>query len=272
MSRYYCPKAAASQILGCSKRIEAFRQFPQSPPARQRSSLFPSRLVIAQQRQLRLGVHVGKPEGFLLVVADRREGEIPAAKVVSLRPIQITVDVDSAKPNLPIDTDVAYCLYAGLTTDTGSFRWASPRALRLAARLVELGVDNAAISRELLDSHPFAWLPMLSRVLGTATLLPEAAAGRGLVYVVVSHDDWLTNRSEEVESVVDIVRTTQQAEVAAVFKEIERQHWSVSMRAKSFDLSPVASGFGGGGHRLAAGYSTSGPIDDVVAELRHALG
>lgn len=172
----------------------------------------------------------------------------------------------------PIDRDVAYCLYAGLTIDTGSFRWATPRALRLAARLVELGVDNAAISRELLDTHPFAWLPLLSRVLSTAQLLPEAAAGAGLVYVVVSHGDWLDNRSEEVESIVDIVRTTHEAEVAAVFKEIEPQHWSVSMRAKDYDLAQTAMGFGGGGHRLAAGYSAVGPIDDVVAELAAALG
>jgi bifunctional oligoribonuclease and PAP phosphatase NrnA len=172
----------------------------------------------------------------------------------------------------PIDTRVAHCLYAGLTTDTGSFRWATPRALRLAARLVELGVDNAAVSRELLDSHPFAWLPMLSRVLSTARLVPEAVDGRGLVYAVVGHPDWLNARSEEVESIVDIVRTTQQAEVAAVFKEIEPLHWSVSMRSKSFDLSTVAGRFGGGGHQLAAGYSAAGPIDDVVAALHRALG
>lgn len=171
----------------------------------------------------------------------------------------------------PIDTDVACCLYAGLTTDTGSFRWATPRALRLAARLVELGVDNAAISRQLLDSHPYAWLPMLARVLASARLVAEAAGGRGLVYAVVEHHDWLSARSEEVESIVDIVRTTQEAEVAAVFKEIEPQHWSVSMRAKSFDLAKVAAGFGGGGHQLAAGYSAAGPIDDVIAALRRAL-
>ena len=172
----------------------------------------------------------------------------------------------------PIDVGVAHCLYAGLTTDTGSFRWASARAHRLAARLVELGVDNASISRTLLDTHPFAWLPMLSRVLASAQLVPDAAGGRGLVYAVVCHREWINARPEEVESIVDIVRTTQQAEVAAVFKEIEPQHWSVSMRAKSFDLSNVAAGFGGGGHRLAAGYSAAGPVDEVVAELRQALG
>nr|WP_181447495.1 bifunctional oligoribonuclease/PAP phosphatase NrnA [Mycolicibacterium vulneris] len=172
----------------------------------------------------------------------------------------------------PIESDVAHCIYAGLTTDTGSFRWASARALRLAARLVDGGVDNAAISRTLLDSHPFGWLPLLSRVLASARLLPDAAGGRGLVYAVVDNLDWTSSRPEEVESIVDIVRTTQQAEVAAVFKEIAPQQWSVSMRAKAaVDLASVASGFGGGGHRLAAGYSTTGTIDDVVASLRTAL-
>ena len=174
--------------------------------------------------------------------------------------------------NQPIDDSVAHCLYAGLTTDTGSFRWATPRAHRLAARLVELGVDNAGISRVLLDTHPFAWLPMLSRVLSSAQFVPDALVGRGLVYVVVDHQEWSAARPEEVESIVDIVRTTAQAEVAAVFKEIEPGHWSVSMRAKSFDLTQVATAFGGGGHRQAAGYSTTGPTGNVVAELLTALG
>jgi phosphoesterase RecJ-like protein len=173
----------------------------------------------------------------------------------------------------PIDADVAYCLYAGLTTDTGSFRWASARAYRLAARLVEIGIDNASITRTLMDTHPFTWLTMLSRVLGSAQLLPDAADGRGLVYAVVGNQEWISARPEEVESIVDIVRTTQQAEVAAVFKEIAPQQWSVSMRAKAaVDLSAVASTFGGGGHKLAAGYSTMGSVDEVVATLRAALG
>lgn len=172
----------------------------------------------------------------------------------------------------PIDLGVAHCLYAGLTTDTGSFRWASARAHRLAARLVEIGVDNAAVSRSLMDTHPFAWLPMLSRVLGSARLEADAAGGRGLVYAVVDHREWAAARSEEIESIVDIVRTTQQAEVAAVFKEIAPGRWSISMRSKSLDVSTVASAFGGGGHRLAAGYSATGTADDLVAALRTALG
>jgi len=173
----------------------------------------------------------------------------------------------------PIDTDVAHCLYAGLATDTGSFRWATARAYRLAARLVDVGVDNAAVTRAVMDTHPFGWLTMLSRVLASAQLLPEAAGGRGLVYAVVDHAEWTATRPEEVESIVDIVRTTEQAEVAAVFKEVEPGCWAVSMRAKSaVDLSAVAVSFGGGGHRLAAGYTHTGGVRDVVAALVAALG
>jgi phosphoesterase RecJ-like protein len=172
----------------------------------------------------------------------------------------------------PIDEDVAHCLYAGLVTDTGSFRWASARAYRLAARLVGVGVDNATITRSVMDTHPFGWLTMLSRVLADAQLLPDAAHGRGLVYAVVDHAECSAARPEEVESIVDIVRTTEQAEVAAVFKEVEPGCWAVSMRAKSaVDLSAVAVSFGGGGHRLAAGYSVTGGADDVVAALVTAL-
>ena len=171
-----------------------------------------------------------------------------------------------------IDVDVARCLYAGLSIDTGSFRWASAPALRLAARLVEAGVDNAEMSRLLHDTHRFGWLPLLSRVLATAVLLPEAAAGAGLVYVVVGHADWASHRSEEVESIIDLVRTVGEAEVAAVLKEVRPHQWSVSLRAKTIDLASVATRFGGGGHALAAGYSAAGPVDEVVADLAAALG
>ncbi len=151
-----------------------------------------------------------------------------------------------------IDTDVGQCIYAGLTTDTGSFRWASARAFRLAGRLVEIGVDSTAISRILMDTHPFAWLPMLSRVLGSAQLVPDAAGGRGLVYAVVGNQEWISSRPEEVESIVDIVRTTAQAEVAAVFKETDPQQWSVSMRAKA-DVDLSSGGVGVRRRRPPAG-------------------
>ncbi|MGU3433453.1 DHH family phosphoesterase [Actinomycetes bacterium M1A6_2h] len=174
--------------------------------------------------------------------------------------------------HVDIDADIAHCLFAGLVTDTGSFRWVRPGSHALAERLLATGIDGAAIARRLLDTHPFGWLPMLGSVLGSARLMQHAAGGQGLVYAVIRTEDSRGLRSEEIESVVDIVRTTAEAEVAAVFKQAPIG-WSVSLRAKStVDVSIVATALGGGGHRLSAGYTASGDIDTVIAELVAALG
>ncbi|MTE13401.1 DHH family phosphoesterase [Nocardia aurantiaca] len=181
----------------------------------------------------------------------------------------------------PIDRDIAHCLYAGLVTDTGSFKWPRAGSHTLAERLLATGIDGAAITRTLMDTHPFAWLPMLSRVLASAQLIPDAAAGAGLVYVVVRRQDIESVRSEEVESVIDIVRTTAEAQVAAVFKEArtDPDHWTVSLRSHAdtdgspgLDVARIAIALGGGGHRYAAGYSTTGTAPELLADLLRELG
>lgn len=174
-----------------------------------------------------------------------------------------------------IDPDIAHCLYAGLVTDTGSFRWVRPGTHLLADRLLATGIDGAQIARSLLDTHPFGWLPMLAKVLDSAQLVPEAARGAGLVYAVVRRDHVAGLRSEEIESVIDIVRTTTEAEVAAVFKETAADapdQWTVSLRSKDLvDVSIVATSLGGGGHAYAAGYTTNGVVEDLVESLVAAL-
>ncbi|WP_068274293.1 DHH family phosphoesterase [Aldersonia kunmingensis] len=176
---------------------------------------------------------------------------------------------------IPIDRDIAHCLFAGLVTDTGSFRWVQPGSHAFADRLLATGIDGKEITRVLLDTHPFGWLPMLSRVLGTATLVPEAHGGDGLVYAIVRTEYAAGLRSEEVESVIDIVRTTSEASIAAVFKQVAARpgEWSVSLRSRdNVDIGAIATGRGGGGHRFAAGYTAHGSAEAVVAELRAALG
>jgi len=172
----------------------------------------------------------------------------------------------------PIDADIARCLYAGLVTDTSSFRRASPQTHRSAARLIAAGVDPDELGRELLDSHPFAWLPMLARVLARAVLEADAAGGHGLVHTSVTLDDQRDVRFEEVESVVDILRTTVEAEVALVLKEKAPGEWTGSLRAKSaVDVRAAAVGLGGGGHRLAAGFSAAGTAAEITERVRAML-
>ncbi len=86
---------------------------------------------------------------------------------------------------------------------------------------------------------------MLGAVLSSAVLVPDAADGRGLVHAVIRCTDSAGLGSEEVESVIDIVRTTAEAEVAAVFKESTPGSWSVSLRSKdTVDVSAVAEPLG----------------------------
>jgi bifunctional oligoribonuclease and PAP phosphatase NrnA len=173
---------------------------------------------------------------------------------------------------VPLDEPIARCLYAGLVTDTSCFRRADSGTHAIAARLLAAGVDPEATTRELLDTHPFGWLAMLSTVLGRAQLEPASAQDLGLVHTTVRLADTAGLRSEEVESVVDLVRTTSEAEVAAVLKEIAPDRWSVSLRAKQrLDVSAAAVALGGGGHRLAAGFAAVGTAEEVLDALRAAL-
>ena len=175
---------------------------------------------------------------------------------------------------LGIDPDlaIARCLYAGLVTDTRCFRFARSETHLLAARLLAAGVRPEVEVRALMDTHPFGWLEMLSSVLRRATLEPSAAHGLGLVHTVIRAADAAELRSEEIESVIDLVRTASEAEVAAVLKEVGPDRWAASLRAKEhLDVGAAATLLGGGGHRLASGFTADGTADEVLAALRTAL-
>ncbi|WP_231706979.1 DHH family phosphoesterase [Tsukamurella sputi] len=165
-----------------------------------------------------------------------------------------------------LDPGTADCLYAGLVTDTGSFRWSTPAGHVMAGRLLAAGAQGRALARDLLDSHPRAWFSMVAAVLGSAKAVPEAFGGRGAVYAVCRAVDRGPLGWDAAESLIDLLRTAEDCEVAALFKESDSGEWSASLRARTdLDVSELARGFGGGGHRLAAGYSATGTGDDVVS-------
>ncbi len=175
-----------------------------------------------------------------------------------------------------IDHDVAACLYTGLSTDTGSFRYAAttPAVHRLAARLLATGIRHDLIARELYDTHPFGWVSLLGAILSRAQLVPDVAGGLGLVWTYSTLED-LADRSlgiDQVEGVIDVIRTAREAELAAVCKQQPDGGWAVSVRSKGqLDVGQVCIGLGGGGHAVAAGFTASGSLDEVIALLRTAL-
>jgi len=172
--------------------------------------------------------------------------------------------------------EVAMCLYAGLVTDTGSFRFSAttPEVHRLAARLLEAGADPAAVSRELYDRAPFGYLGMLAAALGRATLDREAAGGLGVVWTTVTRSDRepASLPLDAAESVIDEIRRTNEAEVAVVLKEDDHGVWQASIRSKDVvDVAKAASRLGGGGHARAAGFSYTGRASEAIGALKLAL-
>ena len=92
------------------------------------------------------------------------------------------------------------------------------------------------------------------------------------MHAVVTLEVASTVRLEEAEGVVDVVRSTREAEVAAVFKEQTPGEWAVSLRAVGkIDVSAAARSLGGGGHRLASGCTLHGTIEEARAQIRTAL-
>jgi phosphoesterase RecJ-like protein len=172
----------------------------------------------------------------------------------------------------PIDEAVARCLYAGLFTDTVGFRTAGPAAHRMAAELLEAGVQVESLLAPMTDTHPFEWFAALADVLRAAVLDPAAAGGRGLVSAVVPAELMARFRPEELDGIIDRIRTAAEAEVAAVLKQVGPRRWSVSMRAKgAVDVAAAAVALGGGGHPKAAGFTRDGDPDVILGELRVAL-
>jgi phosphoesterase RecJ-like protein len=175
---------------------------------------------------------------------------------------------------VPLDRHLATCLYAGLAADTGSFRFGNtrPETHELAARLLATGIDHAAISLRLFDTAPFGWLGLLSVVTGRAALEPDV--GAGLVWTWSSTAEAAEHGlpAEQLEALVDVVRAIEEADVACVLKGQDDGTWSVSLRSRGrTDVARVALALGGGGHTLAAGFTSRVDREATIAALRAEL-
>jgi phosphoesterase RecJ-like protein len=176
--------------------------------------------------------------------------------------------------HIELDRPLATCLYAGLAADTGSFRFGNtaPATHELAARLLRTGIDHAAISQRLFDTAPFGWLGLLSEVTGRAVLEPEIGAGLVWTWSTTAEARRHGVAPDQLEALVDVIRATAEADVACVVKGQDDGSWVVSMRSRgATDVSRVAMSLGGGGHRAAAGYSSTLDLEATVAQLRVAL-
>ncbi|MCU1595126.1 MAG: bifunctional oligoribonuclease/PAP phosphatase NrnA [Frankiales bacterium] len=178
---------------------------------------------------------------------------------------------------LPLTAEIAAPVYTGLITDTGSFKYAAttPSVHELAARLLATGIRHDVISRDIWDTAPFAYVGLLGSVCSRAELDSDAVNGLGLVWSTVTAEDLQLHglALSDVEGVIDVLRTSREAEVAAVLKtDPEDGLIKVSIRSKGqIDVGALCSSLGGGGHRFAAGFTSADPCEVTVSRLREAL-
>jgi bifunctional oligoribonuclease and PAP phosphatase NrnA len=167
----------------------------------------------------------------------------------------------------------ALCLYAGLVTDTGRFQYeaVTSQTLRLAARLREHDFDHARLSQVLYEDNGAAYLRLVGRALSRLQEVPEAE----LVWTYLTQGDLAEAGvgPGDTDDLIDVLRTAREADVAAILKQQRDGRFKVSVRSRGgHDLAVAAAAFGGGGHRLAAGYTSehgpAGTIERLVQVLR----
>jgi bifunctional oligoribonuclease and PAP phosphatase NrnA len=172
--------------------------------------------------------------------------------------------------------EIAEALYVGLVTDTGRFQYTntSPKALRLAAELVEAGADVHGIFRNVYETVQFAKLKLRARALDRAQLYE---GGRLLVSYLLRSDFAEVGAEEPYsEGIIDDLRQAEGAELVALIREPPSEDGPthrVSLRSSrdEIDVSAIARERGGGGHRQAAGFSSEESIDEIVAFIRRAF-
>lgn len=166
---------------------------------------------------------------------------------------------------VPVDRDMATCLFTALGTDSGFFRFSNttPTTLRIAARLVEKGAEPFRISEQVYETKTLSSLKLLGRVLDTLKI-----DDAGKVAWVEIRREWLSEfgvDEGQTEGFVNYPRMVKGVEVALLFRESEEGKIRVGMRSRGdFDVSALAEAFDGGGHSRAAGCSVdAASLDDA---------
>jgi bifunctional oligoribonuclease and PAP phosphatase NrnA len=172
-----------------------------------------------------------------------------------------------------IAPEIAEALYIALVTDTGRFQYTNttPKALRIAAELVERGANVHQVFQDVYENVAFAKLKLLARALEKARVYE----GGRLIVADLERADFAAAAAEEpfAEGIIDYLRAVEGAEIVALIREPPTQNGparrvSLRTRGAGIDVSAIARKSGGGGHRQAAGFSSEASPDEIVDFIR----
>jgi phosphoesterase RecJ-like protein len=177
----------------------------------------------------------------------------------------------------PITPAIADCLFTAVSTDTGSFQYATakPVTYHTAGELVRLGADVDTISREVYQSFSLSRVRLLKHLYSHFHLTHD----NRIAYLWLKKKDYARTGADrsDTEGLIDHIRAIEPVVVACIFEEVEPELTRVSLRSKSakVDVNQIAAQFGGGGHVAAAGARIAGkPLSvqrRLVGALRKAL-
>ena len=167
---------------------------------------------------------------------------------------------------VPFTEESALCIYTGIATDTGFFRYSNttPFTMRAAAELMEWDIRPNLVS-EAMEQKSYAVVQGMAQALQTMYVFHEGRAA-GLFL-----DEQLSASIESTEGFIDMIRVIEGVDVAVLLKCKEKDVCRVSMRSKETDVSKIAMGFDGGGHIRAAGCTLKMPFEEAKKIIVQAI-
>lgn len=177
--------------------------------------------------------------------------------------------------HMKLKPDLAFgdCIYTGLLTDTGGFRYSntSPEVMQMAASLLDLGVEGSVIAEHVLERVTYSQIVLLQKALSTLSF----AHDRKLAWLAVSLADLESTgaSSEDLDGLVNYPRNVEGVEVGMLFKEKAAGIIKVSLRSSGLvDVAAVAQSLGGGGHVRASGCTIHGNLEQAVERMVQEVG
>jgi phosphoesterase RecJ-like protein len=197
-------------------------------------------------------------------ISNPKYGDLNLIDATSPATGEILYDLITAL-DLPMPPETRDAIYVAVSTDTGSFQYPSTtvRTYEMAADLVRRGLDVGTINSKTYDEHPYRRLELMRALLNTLERSPDGIVAHWELRDQTRID--LALRPEDSEGLIDVIRAIRGVQVAVFFEELPDGKIRVSMRSKDrvLDVCKIATGFGGGGHALAAGIRMKGPLEEA---------
>lgn len=174
---------------------------------------------------------------------------------------------DILHPLNAVNDEVAFCLFVGLSTDTGHFMHnnTNARVFEIASVLSSYNIDVSKIAGKIYKSATVGKTKLIARAIQSMRFFADGKIC--VISVRISDLEDCGCVLADTEGIIDYGMMIGSVEVAVCITEQNTPQYKVSYRSKSVDVATAAAVFGGGGHKLAAGCSVSGMYEDVVRKV-----